>query len=86
MVCKETIINAKEDCAMNEINDEQSKRLLDLINTTDEEFYEKFLADVPLEELAAFLKEFPDFMEDGDEFDMNDEELLQKIQEKISNR
>lgn len=70
---------------MNEINDEQSKRLLDLINTTDEEFYEKFLADAPLEEVAAFLEEFPDFMEDGEEFDMNDEELLKKVSSLISN-
>lgn len=47
---------------MIELNEEQSKRLLDFCGMTDLEFYEKHLADLTLEEQAAFMEEFPDFL------------------------
>ena len=47
---------------MIELNEEQSKRLLDFCCMTDLEFYEKHLADLTLEEQAAFMEEFPDFL------------------------
>lgn len=34
----------------------------ELIQMSDEEFYEKHLADLSLEEQAAFFTEFPDFL------------------------
>lgn len=52
--------------------DEQKKRLLDFFNMTDFEFYERYLADLPLEEQAAFMEEFPEFLDDDkDVFDTN---------------
>lgn len=47
---------------MIELNEEQSKRLLDFCGMTDLEFYERYLADLTLEEQAAFMDEFPDFL------------------------
>lgn len=62
IVIKKTMICAKGDCAMVKITDEQKNRLLDFFNMTDLEFYERYLADSSLEEQAAFMKEFPDFL------------------------
>lgn len=56
-------------------------RLLELCFGTDEEFLEKYLADASLEELAAFMKEFPDFME-CEEASEDDKEMLKVIMEK----
>ena len=47
---------------MIELNGEQCKRILDFCGMTDLEFYEKHLADLTLEEQAAFMEEFPDFL------------------------
>ena len=47
---------------MIELNGEQCKRILDFCCMTDLEFYEKHLADLTLEEQAAFMEEFPDFL------------------------
>ena len=61
MVNKKTIICKKEDSEMFEMNEEQRKRLLDFCGMTDLEFYERYLADLTLEEQAAFMDEFPEF-------------------------
>lgn len=65
------------------INEEQKKRLMELVFMLEEDFYEEFLKDAPLEELATFLKELPDFMEAGEEFELDSEEMLRKIQEHV---
>lgn len=40
----------------------QVEKILDFAFSSDIEFYEKHLADLPLEEQAAFMEEFPDFL------------------------
>lgn len=64
---------------MREFTEEELKRVYGLIELSDEDFYEQFLADASLEELAAFLEEFPDFMEDGEMYEVDAEKILQKI-------
>lgn len=49
---------------MKELNEEQRKRFEEFIQMDDMEYFEKHLADASVEELAAFLKEFPEFMSD----------------------
>ena len=68
---------------MIEMNEEQRRRLRDLIEMSDEEYYEKFLADIPLEEAAAFMEEFPGFMEEEITDDTDSGELWKKILEQI---
>lgn len=62
MVTKETIIKAKEVFAMRELTEEQRKRIEEFIEMDDMEFFEKHLADASIEELAVFLEEFPEFL------------------------
>lgn len=54
---------------------------------SDFEFYEKYLADASMEELAEFCREFPEFLEDdnadGDISEPDMERLLEKIKKKI---
>lgn len=45
-----------------ELNKEQRKRLKAFVQMDDIEFYEQYLSDTSLEEQAAFMKEFPDFL------------------------
>lgn len=40
----------------------QVENILDFAFSSDIEFYEKHLADLTLEEQAAFMEEFPDFL------------------------
>ena len=40
----------------------QVENILDFAFSSDIEFYEKHLADLSLEEQAAFMEEFPDFL------------------------
>ena len=40
----------------------QVEKILDFAFSSDIEFYEKHLADLSLEEQAAFMEEFPDFL------------------------
>ena len=40
----------------------QVENILDFAFSNDIEFYEKHLADLSLEEQAAFMEEFPDFL------------------------
>ena len=74
---------------MVELNEEQRKRLLDFCGMTDLEFYEKYLADLTLEEQATFMNEFPEFLigepvKSGT--GLKDDELFQRIQETIKGR
>ena len=43
---------------MKELNEEQVKRFEEFMKMDDMEYFERYLADASLEELAAFLKEF----------------------------
>lgn len=47
---------------MRELKEEEEKRLLEICFSSDLEFYEKHLADLTLEEQAAFMNEFPGFL------------------------
>lgn len=60
-------------------------KVLELIKMTDEQFFDQYLSDASLEELAGFLKEFPDFLE-GEEPVQPDDELFEKIKEEIHKR
>lgn len=52
----------------------------ELIQMSDAEFYEKHLAELPLEEQAAFFKEFPDFLkEEPLEHEVRKDEMYRKI-------
>lgn len=53
--------------------------ILELAFSSDAEFYEKHIADAPLEEQAAFMKEFPDFLKEEQADDVDDDILYQKI-------
>ena len=71
---------------MFELNEEQRKRLLDFFGMTDLEFYERYLADLTLEEQAAFMDEFPEFLsveEAGEDMGLKDDELFQRVLETI---
>lgn len=57
-------------------------KVLELIKMTDEGFFDQYLADASLEELADFMKEFPEFMED-EETDQMDKELFERIEAQI---
>ena len=64
--------------------------LKEFAEMSDLEFYERFLEDAPLEELAEFCREFPDFLEDAREADqeygdLDSERMLAKIMQKIKN-
>ena len=43
----------------------KGNELLRLLKMSDAEFFQKYLDDAPLEELAEFLREFPDFLNDS---------------------
>ena len=72
IVIKMTIIYAKSICAKMggvtmedkkiKFTDEQARRLHELFTMSDFDFFDKYLDDMPLAELAAFLNEFPDFL------------------------
>lgn len=49
---------------MRELKGEEEKRLLEFCFSSDLEFYEKHLADLTIEEQAAFMNEFPGFLEE----------------------
>ena len=71
---------------MFELNEEQKKRLLNLCGMSDLEFYERYLADLTLEEQAAFMDEFPEFLsgeEVGKDMGFKDDELFQRVLETI---
>lgn len=72
---------------MVELNEEQRKRLEWLIKMDDLEFYAEYLADLPLEELAAFMKEFPEFLdaEPAKRDELETDEVFQKIRNRIGN-
>ena len=63
---------------MIELNEDQAKRLLDFCGMTDLEFYERYLAQLTLEEQAAFMDEFPEFME-CEKAPKDDKEILEGI-------
>jgi hypothetical protein len=42
---------------------ETENRILNFLFCSDLEYYEKYLSNLPLEQQAAFLNEFPDFLE-----------------------
>ena len=74
---------------MIELNEDQAKRLLDFCGMTDLEFYEKYLAQLTLEEQAAFMDEFPEFLNGEpvkDDTGLKDDELFQRILETIKCR
>lgn len=71
---------------MFELNEEQKKRLLNFCGMSDLEFYERYLADLTLEEQAAFMDEFPEFLsgeEVGEDMGFKDDELFQRVLETI---
>ena len=45
----------------NELTEEQAKRLDQFFRMSDWDFYEKYVADAPLEVQAEFLNDNPDF-------------------------
>lgn len=47
---------------MRELKESEEKRVLEFCFSSDLEFYEKHLADLTLEEQAAFMNEFPGFL------------------------
>lgn len=47
---------------MRELKKEENKRVLEFCFGSDIEFYEKYLADLTLEDQAAFMNEFPEFL------------------------
>ena len=49
--------------------DEKKEKLAELMNMSDLDFYEEFLADAPFEEQAEFFREFPEFLEKEAEAD-----------------
>lgn len=58
---------------MKDLNEEQVKRFEEFMKMDDMEYFEKYLADASVEELAAFLEEFPEFMsEEGEREDWTD--------------
>lgn len=60
--------------------------LLEFCFCSDFEFYEKYLADLPLEEQAVFMKEFPDFLQEDDVNSKNElleDQVYQTIQKEI---
>ena len=71
---------------MFELNEEQKKRLLNFCGMSDLELYERSLADLTLEEQAAFMDEFPEFLsgeEVGKDMGFKDDELFQRVLETI---
>ena len=42
---------------------EGNRKLIELMNMSDLDFYDEFLADAPFEEQVEFFKEFPEFLE-----------------------
>ncbi len=42
----------------------KKEKLIRLMEMSDLDFYEEFLADAPLEEQAEFCREFPEFLEE----------------------
>lgn len=53
----------------------------ELIQMSDEEFYEKYLADMSLEEQAAFFEEFPEFLKETPlQCKAEEDRLYQRIQ------
>lgn len=57
-------------------------KVLELMKMTDEGFFDQYLADASLEELAAFMKKFPEFLE-TEEKPEPDPELLKMIWHEI---
>ncbi len=49
---------------MTELTEEETKRIMDLIQMDDFAFFLNYLENASLEEIGAFLKEFPDFLEE----------------------
>ena len=68
---------------MGKYTKEQMKRLYEFATMTDFEFYDKYLGDAFLEEQAAFMKEFPEFMSGERVEDIDADEIFWKIKEKI---
>lgn len=53
----------------------------ELIQMSDMEFYEKYLADLSLEEQAEFLQRFPEFLKEAPlEYAAEEDEIYQRIQ------
>lgn len=44
--------------------DEKKEKLIGLMEMSDLDFYEEFVADAPFEEQAEFFREFPEFLEE----------------------
>lgn len=51
----------KKDRADAMYTEEQLRRAEEFLKLTDEEFYERYVRDAPVEERLAFLHEFPEF-------------------------
>lgn len=69
---------------MKEYTEEQMKRIREFATMSDWDFYEKYLADAPLEEQAAFMNEFPDFLECREVIEgIDTDEMLRKIMERV---
>lgn len=56
----------------------------ELIQMSDLEFYEKYLAGLPLEEQAAFFEEFPEFLKaEPLEYEAENDVIYQKVRQRI---
>lgn len=53
-------------------------KILELAKMSDEAFFEQYLSDLSVEELAAFMEEFPEFLTDKTE-EVPDRELFERI-------
>lgn len=66
---------------------EQKKRFWKFLFMDDIQFYEEFIAGLPLEAQERFFTETPDFMSDylgkGKKVKLEDDEVYQKIMQKI---
>ncbi len=61
--------------------------IIEWIQMSDEDFYEKYLAKLSLEEQAAFLEEFPDFLkEEPLEYEAEKDEIYKKIKKILTGK
>lgn len=69
---------------MGKLFDEQFTQLKEFIDMSDVEFYEKFVINALLEEQAAFMQEFPEFMKaDPMIGSLEEDEIFQKIKREL---
>lgn len=71
---------------MRKFTDEQLNRLLRFFRMSDYEYYDKYIADAPLEEQAELMNEFPEFMSGegvNRHIDFENDEMFQKIMRRV---